>query len=70
MEDDAFLDVAEGFVDYVVEEEVEECWGKDTSLADAVVYAERLGDAAACFDCGLRVAVKFLDEALQFAREA
>jgi len=46
LEGDSFVDVAEGFVDHVVKEEVEKCWGKDTALADAVVDTERLGDAA------------------------
>ena len=57
-------------MDHVVEEEVEECWGKNTALADAVVDAERLRDAAVSLYSGSRAAVEFLDEALEFAGEA
>ncbi len=63
-------DVAEGFVDNVVKEEVEECWGKNTPLTDAVVDAERLRNAAVSLYSGTRVAVEFLDETLEFAGEA
>lgn len=70
LEGDSLIDVAEGFVDNVVKEEVEECWGKNTPLTDAVVDAERLRNAAVSLYSGSRVAVEFLDEALEFAGEA
>ena len=39
---DAFIAVLDGLVDDVIEEEVEECWGEDTPLADAIVDVERI----------------------------
>ena len=41
-----------------------------TSLANAIVDAERMGDVAVGLYCGSGVAVKFLDYALKFTGEA
>jgi len=70
VEDDSFVDVAKGFVDDVVKEKVEECWGKNTSLANTVVDAERFGDAAIGLYCGSGVVMEILDETLKFAGKA
>jgi len=39
-------------------------------LADTIIDAERLGDSAVGLYGGTRVAVKFLDETLEFAGQA
>jgi hypothetical protein len=49
----------------MIEEEVEECWGEDTSLTDAVVDAECLRDMATGF---ASVEMELSEKALKFTR--
>lgn len=51
------------------QEEVEESWCKDTTLANPVIDVEGLGDLAICLDSGTGVCVELAKDALKLARE-